>query len=52
MMTIFEAFIYSIIIVLILWELMFMIMWVLSPNEKRRELESQVEEIMNEDLGD
>lgn len=51
-MTTFEAFIYSIFIVLIFDELMYMIMWIFSPNEKRRQLESQVEEIMNEDFED
>ena len=49
-MTTFEAFIYSIFIVMIFDELIYMILWILIPNERRRQLESRVEEIMNEDL--
>ena len=52
MMTTFESFVCSILTALIFCELEYMIMWILIPNEKRRQLESQVEEIMNEDLGD
>lgn len=52
MMTTFEAFICSIFTALIFCELEYMLMWVLIPNEKRQQLESQVEKIMNEDLED
>lgn len=52
MMTTVEAFINSIFTALIFCELEYMLMWVLIPNEKRQQLESQVEKIMNEDLGD
>lgn len=51
-MTTFEAFMCSIFTALIFCELEYMLMWLLIPNEKRRKLESQVEEIINEDLED
>ena len=49
MMTTFEAFIYSIFTALIFCEFEYMLMWIIVPNEKRRKLESQVEEIMNQE---